>query len=408
MADHVSMDPDALQEAANKLRGFSSEVTSHGSTLSTATSAPVGKGGIGEVVEGFVKRGIKAASEDIPKAVTKFYEDTATGLEHTLKKTTETDDLVKSGFTKTDEGLRPSSVHADPGAAKAASIAPESTSKVGSDPVYKGGDTSAADPGPSSSGDISSVLGGHGGDDRLPSSYLSGEGGDTGLSVDTKRLGTLNESDVTRDENGLITKVGDKDINDYLNDLGMERGQAYRDGAASRKNPTSKEGKAQIKQAAAEGKTLPPFKNEQGVCVAVGADRRTGHVYEGLNGRPHIDLIPPDKVHPTLQSNLDHMSHAGPYSHGDGKNHPFPHPDSPTGHAEVKATNQALWDRQDQKLPTHHDALGEISMAPQFHLGKGGVRPAPFCANCNGTLHGVASTTGRFTGFPPSDDNLIP
>lgn len=221
--------------------------------------------------------------------------------------------------------------------------------------------------------------------DQPPSSAIHNEDGIPGASGNTQKLGQLDEAQVTRDENGLITHVNGTPVKDYANDLGAERRGVY--------------------QAAKADGTLSG--KAQGNCIAVGIDQRTGAVYEGINGRAR-DVIPSGDLHPTVQQNLDTLRANGPYSWGDGApSHEFPHPDNPLGHAEVKTTNQAMWDRTNQGLPDDPNALGEIVQSPQFQFIAGG-RPAPFCANCNGTLSGVQSATGRFTSFPPTDGNLIP
>lgn len=139
--------------------------------------------------------------------------------------------------------------------------------------------------------------------------------------------------------------------------------------------------------------------------MSVGIDRRTGNVYEGANG-PSRDVIPESDLHPTLRRNLDTMQANGPYSQGDGPpSHEFPHVDDPLGHGEVKATNNALWDRRDEGLPDGPDALHEIIQSPQFPFLRGGSG-APFCANCNGVLDGVESGTGRYVAYPASDATL--
>ena len=218
-----------------------------------------------------------------------------------------------------------------------------------------------------------------------PSSAIHNDAGIPGPGRDPQRLGRLDESQVARDDNGLITHVNGQSVKDYANDLGAERRGLYQ----AAKADGSLSGKA------------------QGNCIAVGIDRRTGTVYEGINGRAR-DVIPGGEVHPTVRQNLDTLRANGPYSWGDGPpSHEFPHPDDPLGHAEVKATNQAMWDRTHQGLPDDANALGEIVQSPQFQFIRGGT-PAPFCANCNGTLAGVQSATGRFTSFPPTDGNLIP
>lgn len=200
----------------------------------------------------------------------------------------------------------------------------------------------------------------------------------------TKLLGNLRESDVTRGPDGLITHVSGKPVDDYLNQLGAERAGVYR--------------------SAKEDGSFP--RKQQGNVIAVGLDHRTGAVYEGINGKAD-DVVAPGDLHPTLAANLQALRAGGPYPQRDEvATHSHPHPDDPLGHAEVKATNQALWDRQHAGLPTDSSVLGEFTMSPQFQfLGGGG--PAPFCANCHGVLSGVHSATGRFTGYPPDDTNLI-
>jgi len=85
---------------------------------------------------------------------------------------------------------------------------------------------------------------------------------------------------------------------------------------------------------------------EIGACIAIGLDRRTGQVYEGINGLP-TDVIPEDALQGTLHDNYD-------------------------------------------------------AMAPSFPFAKEGTRPAPFCAACNQVLDGVESATGRYKLWPPS------
>jgi hypothetical protein len=44
---------------------------------------------------------------------------------------------------------------------------------------------------------------------------------------------------------------------------------------------------------------------------------------------------------------------------------------------------------------------------PHFVYTRGGM-PAPCCVDCHNVLGGVGSSTGRFDGWPPSDEHLIP
>ncbi|WP_316754205.1 YwqJ-related putative deaminase [Streptomyces herbicida] len=192
-----------------------------------------------------------------------------------------------------------------------------------------------------------------------------------------KVLTQLPEARVTR-TNGLITHVDGRSVTDYLDDLSHERGAAYRE--------------------AKEAGTFP--RKQTGACVGAVVDLRTGQIIEGINGKP-ADIIPPDKLHPTLAARYE-----------DIKGRP-PHEDHPLGHAEVKAANSLLWERTKRGLPDGEEALTEMRASVEFPYlldkttGTPG-RAAPFCANCNHMLRGVPSSHGRFTGYPPSDENWIP
>ncbi|MFC3352311.1 hypothetical protein ACFOOM_33770, partial [Streptomyces echinoruber] len=194
-----------------------------------------------------------------------------------------------------------------------------------------------------------------------------------------KNFGTLPEHRVTVDsETGLITHVDNRPVGDWLDDLSRERGAAYRQ--------------------AKEAQTFS--RKEAGECVGAVIDLRTGQIFEGINGRAN-NIIPEDQLHPTLAERYASI--------GD----PPPHKDHPLGHAEVKAANQLLWERTKRGLPDGPEALSELRASVEFPFMKHketGLpgRPAPFCANCNHMLEGVPSTHGRYTGYPPSDENWIP
>lgn len=231
-------------------------------------------------------------------------------------------------------------------------------------------------PGAGTPGGAGHRPGGESGDGRFPP---AGEG--------TKHLDTLDESRLTRDENGLITAIDGQPVSAYLKATAERRAEQYRAACADPRNPLSK-------------KAL-------GDCIAVGVDRRTGRVYEGINGRKGSQM-PPGDIHPTIQDRVDGVRGAGPYPDADGgRTFPYPHPDLPLRHAEVKATNMALNDRRAMGLPDGTAALPEIMMHPHFVYTRGGM-PAPFCVNCHNVLGGVESSTGRFDGWPPSDEHLIP
>ncbi|MFB6816434.1 YwqJ-related putative deaminase [Streptomyces sp. NPDC056347] len=129
-------------------------------------------------------------------------------------------------------------------------------------------------------------------------------------------------------------------------------------------------------------------------------DTRTGTIIEGINGKREV-VIKEKDLHPTLKDRLDKI--------GD----PPPHEDEPLGHAEVKAANELLWMRTRQGLPDGTEALTEMRAAvevPYLKDVSAGLqgRRAPFCANCNHILEGLPSKNGRFTGYPPSEENWIP
>ncbi|MGW7269316.1 hypothetical protein ACWGH5_02260 [Streptomyces sp. NPDC054864] len=191
-----------------------------------------------------------------------------------------------------------------------------------------------------------------------------------------KVLDELDDSRVVRAD-GLITHVDGRPVADYLDDIARGRGAAYR--------------------AAKEAGTFP--RKQTGACVGAVVDLRTGTIVEGINGKADA-VIPVDELHPTLAERYDSIGT------------PPPHNDHPLGHAEVKAANELLWARTKQGLPDGDSALAEMRAAVEFPYlsdkatGAPG-RPAPFCANCNHMLHGVPSSHGRFTGYPPSDENWI-
>ena len=193
-----------------------------------------------------------------------------------------------------------------------------------------------------------------------------------------KLLDHPDEGRLTRDNNGLITKVDGRPVNDYLDDIVRRRGDAYR-----------------------EAKEAGTFSRKQtGACVGAAMDLRTGEVMEGINGRP-AETVSPSDLHPTLADRYRAIEQEPP------------HPDEPLGHAEVKAVNRLLWDRRELGLPDDETALSEMRVSVRFPFLKdteSGApgRPAPFCANCDHMLQGVPSSAGRFTGYPPSDDNFLP
>lgn len=184
---------------------------------------------------------------------------------------------------------------------------------------------------------------------------------------------------VTKD-GGVITHVDGKPVADYLADIGRQRSALY-----------------------LEAKDARTFtRKDTGACIGAVMDLRTGTIIEGINGKSNV-VIPVEKLHPTLQPRYEALRVKPVH----------PDMDHPLGHAEVKATNELLWMRTRQGLPDGLDALAEIRASVEFPFLKNPAtglrgRPAPFCAHCHRMLLGVESGNKRFTGYPPSEENLIP
>jgi hypothetical protein len=195
----------------------------------------------------------------------------------------------------------------------------------------------------------------------------------------------LPDNRVTRDETtGLITHVDGKPVKDYVGDMSKQRAEAL-----SGNGP--------------DGKPL------EGRCSAVAIDLKTGLVTQGVNGG-RGDVIAPHNLHPLLQQNLQDMrawQHPvqGTNTVHDGK----AHYSQPAGHAEVKATNELLWERQSKLGPGETlppSTLGELRFDPRWTAQTGADgsigSSAAACANCNSILHGVPSYSGRCE-YDPKD-----
>ncbi|MFJ9961781.1 hypothetical protein [Streptomyces avermitilis] len=223
--------------------------------------------------------------------------------------------------------------------------------------------------------------------DAIPDGYRASDAFDGSPSMPEagpgdKFLGKLDESRI-HTENGLITKVDGHPVESFMQALSRERTQVY-----------------------IEAKNTGDFpKTETGQAVGVVVDRRTGLVYEGINGRPGHALIPVEELHPTLAERYHQIEPNKP------------HPAELLEHAEVKAVNQLLHERAKLGLPTDTKAMAEMHASVYFPFMKEpnvmGVKVvpkrAPFCVNCAHLLHDVPSGSGRFTGYPANiNTNYIP
>jgi len=98
MTDRFEVDPATLRAAAAQMAEREGDVARHGQTLGGHTSARLGRGPIGEVVETAVRRGLRIVEQDITTAVRKFYGDVRTGLERAARETELRDRRAKTAF----------------------------------------------------------------------------------------------------------------------------------------------------------------------------------------------------------------------------------------------------------------------------------------------------------------------
>ncbi|MGW5384211.1 toxin glutamine deamidase domain-containing protein [Nocardia sp. NPDC003963] len=248
----------------------------------------------------------------------------------------------------------------------------------------------------------------------------------------TRELADLSrESTMVTDQNGLITSIDGRPVREHVDMMALDRANQYRV-AAARNSPIGNEsqGRAQarVRQMRADGTYVGTVSH--GAVSAVVMDLRTGLVYEGVNGRD-LDVVARDELHPTLQANIDAMVEAGRSLPGGGypnldrrgeldSEQPvrnYPHFDNPYGHAEVKAANELLWAREElneslrerglPELDTGPEALAEFYSQTYKPFNRGGPLATPYCANCDRTMGGSSNHSGRYTGFPPQEGNLV-
>ncbi|TWP45228.1 hypothetical protein FKR81_39840, partial [Lentzea tibetensis] len=225
-------------------------------------------------------------------------------------------------------------------------------------------------------------------------------------------------------KNGLIETIDGKPVKEYVQDLSKSR---------------------------AVSQHAPNMESGDGPCSAVAIDRKTGLITEGVNGQAD-DLIEPENLHPLLRDNYMDMAewkHPIMRSETDAAQMPVlgengkalkdaegkvitkdavldgrAHFDDPMRHAEVKAVNELLWERQrafedawrkqhgadSVPPPLSREVLDEMRFDPRWTdevVKKGNVvrelgGEAPACGNCNSILRDVPSYSGRYH-FPPGD-----
>jgi hypothetical protein len=403
------INPDELHSGADQLGQFSDHITtSLGKLRDThqrlSTSASSDRSGVGQVL-------VKAATTsekvmgDVAQEGARVAKGASDRLHTGAKSHTDNEEkqtgILKSISDKGEEGTtKPGSSSGGSGGKSGGGKSggggepfsePKGPSGEGAEPPLSGKKP------PSASGEASTQFTE---DPKLPkpSPYrepLPAADSDVRVPPADKTRGTkveqLDEKRVTRGDDGLIKTVDGKPVKQYIGEKSAERAQGLSH------NPATGQVAKKSKQAA------------EGRCSALAIDRRTGLVTQGVNGKA-TDVIPPDKLHPLLQQNLQDMraykhpvrgavdKDGTPLVH-DGK----AHYSSPAGHAEVKASNELLWQRQaalkpGQELPA--STLDDLRIDPRWTQPTGGAPiggAAPACANCNSILDGVGSYTGRCT-----------
>ncbi|WP_460999650.1 hypothetical protein [Streptomonospora sediminis] len=201
-------------------------------------------------------------------------------------------------------------------------------------------------------------------------------------------LEQLEESRVTRGDNGLIETIDGNPVNQYMRSTVSDRAHHMRH---------------LVKQLeftkAALGKTM-------GAVNSVAVDLRTGLVAEGINGRTS-DWLRPTLLHKEIGDNLLAMEANGPYIVGDPERagaieHKHATRDEPTRHAEIKAVNRLLDARG---APAGTDALKEFRIDNLFTLRHEGPINAPCCGSCTRLLKDVSSPNSGKTYDPQGKKN---
>jgi hypothetical protein len=172
-------------------------------------------------------------------------------------------------------------------------------------------------------------------------------------------------------EDNLARKAGGTEIDPYVRDLVEKRGALYLH--------------HQTTKAISRGQVGP--------VVSVAFDRLTGQIYEGTNELPGATL------HPVLQERLDALDHAAAeypdrydYGHKTGG---YPHFSDAGTHAEVKAVNQALWDRERLGYRVTPESLQSLTVDNIKPYGERSGEHPPYCQNCGAILDGTNNLAGR-------------
>ncbi|APC34958.1 hypothetical protein A9R04_09780 [Nocardiopsis dassonvillei] len=238
--------------------------------------------------------------------------------------------------------------------------------------------------------------------------------------TDGRILGRIPEADRTTDQDGLITHVKDKPLDEFVHELVNMRAREisylvknkvpvrveWHDLGRMDKNlpkksrpnldpetgrntdgyPHEEDGEEYFVKIPLTPEDLG---HENGAVNSVVVDRRTGLVAEGLNGRPRHSVIAPELLHPEIKNRIDGMFLRGKYEilQKDGTTRRisnYPHYDKPARHAEVKAVNRLLNATEDAQI-SHFQLDNKFTLKPPW------VPYCPSCANCARITEGAAA-----------------
>ncbi|WP_159940994.1 YwqJ-related putative deaminase [Nocardiopsis sp. FR6] len=235
--------------------------------------------------------------------------------------------------------------------------------------------------------------------------------------TDGRILGTVDESRVTRDGNGRIATVDGRRLKDFLHELLTKRAAEIRTIFENKQKVRVERSTfhshlypSKKKQSRFLDVTLSPadLGKENGAVNAVVIDRVTGTVAEGLNGRAGHSLIPEHRLHPLIRERIERMRKENGYRLYDRSGKPilvpggttqqtshYPHPDTPTRHAEIKALNRLLRERAGAKIT-------DFQLDTVFTLKNGALAlRCPCCGNCTRITKGAPAWRAGKLRHPP-------
>jgi A nuclease of the HNH/ENDO VII superfamily with conserved WHH len=95
----IKFDPQAAADTENRLRQSAADISGHGDRLSAGTSGAVGRGSLGAVADGLVKKGVDIFVHGVTGVFEKLHKDTADGIkivrERMLKAEAESSQMSK-------------------------------------------------------------------------------------------------------------------------------------------------------------------------------------------------------------------------------------------------------------------------------------------------------------------------